>query len=345
MGENIEILIESTEQDIEILGIGVPGQPGDDATINGVNVLEIIAGDNINIVQEDDTLTISADQPTALSELSDDATHRLTTDTEKASWDAKQVAGDYATIADLPTDLSELSDDATHRLVTDTEKSTWSAKQPAGSYELTTNKGENNGYAELDAGGKVPLSRLPSTLLVYKGVWNALTNTPALLAIDVTKKGFVYNVSVAGTQFGIAFSLGDWAIYNDSGAIEKSDNSDDVVSVNGQQGAVSLDTDDIADTADNRYTNDTDISRLADTSGENTGDQTLPTTLAELSDDSTHRLVTDTEKSTWNGKQNAMGSDDNYVTDAEKVVLSNTSGINSGDNSTNLSYERFTYFV
>lgn len=28
----------------------------------------------------------------------------------------------------------------------------------------------------------------------------------------------------------------------------------------------------------------------------------IPTTLSELTDDATHRLVTDTEKTTWNGK-------------------------------------------
>lgn len=43
--------------------------------------------------------------------------------------------------------------------------------------------------------------------------------------------------------------------------------------------------------------------------------------LADLTDDATHRLVTDTEKTTWNAKQAAMGSDDNYVTDAEKANL------------------------
>jgi hypothetical protein len=48
-----------------------------------------------------------------------------------------------------------------------------------------------------------------------------------------------------------------------------------VDSVNGQTGTVVLDTDDIADTATNRYTNDTDITRLANTSGTNTGDQDL----------------------------------------------------------------------
>ena len=51
--------------------------------------------------------------------------------------------------------------------------------------------------------------------------------------------------------------------------------SDIVKSVNTQIGDVVLDTDDIADTATNRYTNDEDISRLADTSGVNTGDQDL----------------------------------------------------------------------
>ncbi len=35
-------------------------------------------------------------------------------------------------------------------------------------------------------------------------------------------------------------------------------------------------------------------------------DITVPTQLSELSDDATHRLVTDTEKSTWNGKQDAI---------------------------------------
>lgn len=78
---------------------------------------------------------------------------------------------------------------------------------------------------------------------------------------------------------------------------------------------------------------------------------TIPDELSDLSDDSTHRLVTDTEKSTWNGKQDALtadtdyltpgtasstyepikGADDNYVTDAEKTVIGNTSGTNTGD--------------
>ena len=66
----------------------------------------------------------------------------------------------------------------------------------------------------------------------------------------------------------------------------------------------------------------------------------VPTALSSLTEDATHRTVTDDEKSTWNGKQAAMGSDDNYVTDAEKAALHNhsnktaldaMSGSNTGD--------------
>lgn len=48
--------------------------------------------------------------------------------------------------------------------------------------------------------------------------------------------------------------------------------------------------------------------------------------------------VTSAIQTQLNGKQASMGVDDNYVTDAEKVVIGNTSGTNSGDNATNSQY-------
>lgn len=105
--------------------------------------------------------------PTALSDLTDDATHRLVTDTEKSTWNAKAdasaiptkvseldndsgyitnapvasvnnktgavtlSASDVGALPDtttIPDSLADLSADATHRTVTDTEKSTWNAK-------------------------------------------------------------------------------------------------------------------------------------------------------------------------------------------------------------------------
>lgn len=110
-------------------------------------------------------------------------------------------------------------------------------------------KGASLGVATLDAGGKVPVSQLPNSLMDYLGTWAASTNTPTL-ANGTGSAGDVYVASDAGTvNFGagnITFAAGDWVIY--SGAIwEKSVNSNAVASVNGFTGVVVLDTNDIAE--------------------------------------------------------------------------------------------------
>lgn len=124
-----------------------------------------------------------------------------------------------------------------------------------GSYIPSSEKGANNGVAELDAGGKVPVAQLPSSLMSYEGTWNATTNSPTL-ADGTGNAGDVYIVSVAGTQDlgsgNITFAVGDWVIYN--GTIwQKSSNSNAVVSVNSQTGVVVLDSDDIAEGTINKY--------------------------------------------------------------------------------------------
>jgi hypothetical protein len=77
--------------------------------------------------------------------------------------------------------------------------------------------------------------------LNYKGTWNAATNTPTL-ASGVGVKGDYYVVSVAGTTDldGVTdWQINDWAVFNGS-VWEKIDNTDLVVSVNGQTGVVVL---------------------------------------------------------------------------------------------------------
>ena len=81
----------------------------------------------------------------------------------------------------------------------------------------STEKGAANGVATLDAGGKIPASQLPNSVMEYKGNYNATTNSPTL--VDGTgNAGDVYRVNVAGTQdFGsgsITFGVGDWVVYN-----------------------------------------------------------------------------------------------------------------------------------
>ena len=124
-----------------------------------------------------------------------------------------------------------------------------SALDPHTQYQKTGEKGAAFGYAPLDAGQKIPAANLPSTLMNYRGNWDAATNTPAL--VDGTgSNGDVWRVNVAGTRNlgsgSQVFALGDWAVYN--GTIwEQSNNSNLVMSVNGAVGVVVLKTDDIAE--------------------------------------------------------------------------------------------------
>ena len=112
----------------------------------------------------------------------------------------------------------------------------------------TSEKGSNNGVATLDAGGKVPVSQLPNSVMELQGPYNATTNTPTL--VDGTgNPGDIYEVTVDGTQdFGngnIIFNVGDWVVYGADGKWYKSINSNEVVTVNGQKGVVVLSNSDI----------------------------------------------------------------------------------------------------
>lgn len=77
--------------------------------------------------------------------------------------------------------------------------------------------------------------------LVYKGTWNASANSP-FLASGVGNKGDYYVVSIAGTTNldGITdWQINDIALFNGT-AWQKIDNTDAVLSVNGQTGVVVL---------------------------------------------------------------------------------------------------------
>lgn len=90
--------------------------------------------------------------------------------------------------------------------------------------------------------------------LVYKGTWNAATNTPTLTS-SVGNKGDYYVVSVAGTTNlnGITdWQVNDLAVFN--GAVwQKIDNTDAVLSVNGYTGVVVLTATDVGATANTTY--------------------------------------------------------------------------------------------
>lgn len=75
------------------------------------------------------------------------------------------------------------------------------------------------GVPRLDGNGKILASELPNSVMEFKGVWNAATNTPTLTN-GVGNAGDVYLCNVAGTvDFGagpITFAVGDYAVYTGS---------------------------------------------------------------------------------------------------------------------------------
>ena len=105
----------------------------------------------------------------------------------------------------------------------------------------SSEKGAANGVATLDAGGKVPVSQLPNSVMTFEGTWDASTNTPTL-ADGTGNAGMVYLVTVAGTQdLGSGYQIfapGDWVVANSSVVWQNSINSNAVVSVNGSTGVV-----------------------------------------------------------------------------------------------------------
>ncbi|HYV92701.1 MAG TPA: hypothetical protein VE978_12975, partial [Chitinophagales bacterium] len=126
-----------------------------------------------------------------------------------------------------------------------------------GAFIPLTQKAANNGVATLDAGGKIPSSQLPTGALIYKGTWDASTNTPTLS--DATGvNGWDYRVSIAGTQNlgsgNIVFVVGDEIIHNGT-IYQLAPSATTVTSVNGLQGAVVLSTTNIAEGTNLYFTN------------------------------------------------------------------------------------------
>jgi hypothetical protein len=110
--------------------------------------------------------------------------------------------------------------------------------------------GQQNGVATLDSGGKLTTAQIPTSLTgatIYKGTWDASTNTPTLVNGTGTA-GWEYAVSVGGTvDFGagdITFNAGDFVIY-DSSIWSLIPTSIGVSSFNTRSGVVTLTSSDV----------------------------------------------------------------------------------------------------
>ncbi|KIO78612.1 hypothetical protein TH53_02315 [Pedobacter lusitanus] len=124
-----------------------------------------------------------------------------------------------------------------------------------------TEKGQPSGVTPLDGSGKIDSKYLPNSLtgaVTYQGVYNAVTNSPALAAPGAANKGYYFVVTAAGTQQGLTLGLGDWVISNGT-AWDKVSSSSTISTVFGRTGAVAAapgdyNTDQVTEAGNKYYT-------------------------------------------------------------------------------------------
>lgn len=254
--------------------------------------------------------------PSTLSELGEDSTHRVVTDTEKAAWNAKSnFSGSYNDLSDKPT-IPSTDGLASTGYVDNAVKD---KVDKDGNKVLSTNDyttAEKNKLAGIAAGAEVNVN----------ADWNAtsgdaqILNKPTLGTIaaknSVAKTDLVSEVQTSLGKADTALQPGDisdWAkqpnkpsyTANEVGALpsstkipaKTSDLTNDSGFITGY-----TETDPTVPSWAKAATKPTytasEVGALPSTTK-------IPSALSDLTTDTTHRVVTDVEKNTWNAKAEA----------------------------------------
>ena len=363
------------------------------------NVIETVKVNN-TAVSPDANKTINIEVPTSLSDLSDDATHRLVTDTEKSTWNGKVdkanaisaltlslnttdykltlsgtradgtnftvsdvvdlplesvvVGGSYDaatkkviltlqngntidfSVADLVSGLQTeitstnklsadlISDGTTNKTVTATEKNTWNSKQDAitdlsdirrgaelGETALQTSGGTVNGTLKATTISATTYNNLPTASTTNFGVvkvGSGLDVTNGTISVDGDYENTIETVKVNGTALTpdankavnveVPTKVSD--LTNDSGFITGYTETDPTVPA-------------WAKAATKPTYTASEVGALPDTT-------VIPTALSDLTDDATHRVVTDAEKAAWNNKQDKLTQSSGITIDTNNKV-------------------------
>jgi hypothetical protein len=111
----------------------------------------------------------------------------------QADWNATEGDAFINNKPSIPDQLSDLSDDTTHRLVTDTEKSTWNAKQNALGYTAESTSNKVSSFQVTPDDTHYPTEKLVKDSLDNKAIQpsgiSAITPIPAsAISIDYTNR-------------------------------------------------------------------------------------------------------------------------------------------------------------
>lgn len=159
------------------------------------NIATKVAEKGFYTKSEIDNMITDIVVPTRLSQLTDDTTHRLVTDTEKQNWNNKSdFNGSYNSLTNKPTipsKLSQLTDDSTHRLVTDEEKQKWNSNTGGTGTSITVD-------TALSATSTNPVQNK-----VIKSELDKKANTTDLGVKKVTHKASDTNVTINSGEYHV----------------------------------------------------------------------------------------------------------------------------------------------
>lgn len=264
------------------------------------------------------------DVPENLADLNDDSTHRLVTDTEKTTWNGKQAqlvsgtniktinnesilgegniniqggtGGDVNVIEVVKVNGTALTPDSNKAV---------DVPVPTKVSDLNNDSGFITGYTETDpvfsasAASGITSAKISSwdAKSDFSGSYNDLADKPTIPS-EVTEQ----------TVSGWGFTKNTGTYSKPSGGIPKTDLESAVQTSLGKADTALQSFTESDPTVPSWAKQSTKPTYTASEVGALPASTTIPSALADLSADSTHRTVTDTEKSTWNNKSDFSGS-------------------------------------
>lgn len=218
---------------------------------------------------------------------------------------------------DYPKALADFVQDASHRLVTDAQIASWNAKQNALTFDSTPTQGSANPVTS--GGVYASESVLKATQDGIISDLNELKSTVSQIpkfSIQVVESLPTTNISTTTLYLLKTSTTETGNLYTE------------YIYVDGKWESLGTQTLDLSDYATKTYADNAASAAQANaktyTDGQINGLATIAKSgkLADGTQDATHRLVTDTEKSTWNGKQNALTFDNTPTSGSTNPVTS-----------------------
>ena len=321
---NIE---DSSNVYADIIGNGTESKPSNAATVdwsgNAWYAGDVYVGSTSGTNKDEGSKKLATEEyvnnsvsiieiPTALADLITDSTHRLVTDTEKSTWNAK------AEVSAIPTKVSQLTNDsdfATNSDVTTGISTHNSSTEAHNDIRLLVQELMNklNTLADSDDTTLDQLSEIVSYIKNNKSLIDGITTS------KVSVTDIIDNLTTSATNKPLSAKQGVAlkALIDAIVVPTKLPNPNAITFTGATEGtydgssALTVDipsVPDIPTTLPNPQSITFTGAVNASYDGSSEMSVKIPGALSDLSEDAAHRVVTDAEKAKWNAKSNFSGS-------------------------------------